>query len=377
MLVSLVLGLIAGGKARKSWEEAHALIEKLSTQMEPLIDPAAMLLKAGALIGVSTAFAQVAAGVCAFVNTFSGISAQRELLNVYRKLGADVEAIRRSIAAISHSVGILVSYENQHKFAKHVHDWVKMRSDQEMASAAHPVYFFVYHKGDEWRPAFYSLNCAQPLERLCGIFDDLSFMAVFLAEFRKHVEADAVFHVLIPATELFFIADAIAFPADIGPLRLEGEIHNQSGMPYVYVNIPDAAEGLLRNIHNIAQPKGPAKGKGWGRWLASTSAAWAAGLPAGIVAAPGGAIIGVIGGVALGVLCPPLEVTLLVGGTLCGTAAAGAGVGTTCALHVGKEVEKAWDRREAEKSARTGCSAYGFGASGLCFPVGEAVGLGR
>ncbi|KAK5696110.1 hypothetical protein LTR97_008530 [Elasticomyces elasticus] len=328
-LLSLGIGApIAADKIRKSWLEAKPIIENLSNQLDPLISPTTMVLKATALIGLSTAFAQVAAGICAVVNTFSGISAQKELLKVYTKLGADVEAIKTSIAEISQSVETLVNFENQHKFAKHIHDWVRMRSDEEEATSSHPVYFFVYHRGDEWRPKFHTLNCAQPLPKLCGIFHNLSVMAVFLTEFRRHVEPDAVFHVLIPATELFFIADAVSIPVEIGPLRLEGEIHNQSGLPYVHVNMPEAADDLLRNIHNV-------------------------GLPAGMVAAPGGAIVGVAGGFALAVLCPPLEVALLLGGTLVGTAAAGAGVGTTCALHVGSKVERAWDASEAKKHVLT------------------------
>ncbi|KAK4950705.1 hypothetical protein LTR10_010698 [Elasticomyces elasticus] len=354
-LLSLGIGApIAADKMRKSWLEAKPIIENLSNQLDPLISPTTMVLKATALIGLSTAFAQVAAGICAFVNTFSGISAQKELLKVYTKLGADVEAIKTSIAEISQSVETLVNFENQHKFAKHIYDWVRMRSDEEEATSSHPVYFFVYHRGDEWRPKFHTLNCAQPLPKLCGIFHNLSVMAVFLTELRRHVEPDAVFHVLMPATELFFIADAVSIPVEIGPLCLEGEIHNQSGLPYVHVNMPEAADDLLRNIHNVGKPTVmDKKSRGWGRWLASTSAAWAAGLPAGMVAAPGGAIVGVAGGCALAVLCPPLEVALLLGGTLVGTAAAGAGVGTTCALHVGSKVERAWDASEAKKHVLT------------------------
>jgi hypothetical protein len=246
-------------------------------------------------------------------------------------------------------VNTLVNYENQHRFAKHVHDLVEMRSGEE-SLAPHPTYFFVYHRGDEWRPAFHAINNERPLSKLCGIFHNLGVMAEYLRVFRRYVEPNAVFHLLVPVTELFVVPDAITIPTDLGAVQLEGEIHNQTGVPYVHVNIPNAPAGLLRNINNIAELQPALKSSGWGRWLASTSAAWAVGVPSGILATPGGIVLGVAAVLTVPVILPEVAVAGIILGT---GAATGAATATMSAMFTGQKVEEAWDRSDKAKKERS------------------------
>jgi hypothetical protein len=296
------------------------------------------------LVGLSLSFTHTITGLCTVINTFSGLSAQKEVISVYRKISKDVESIAQSLDNLRHGLDTLVSFKNQHEFGAHVYDLLKMRITETKQEPE--AYFFVFNRGTEWRPRFSALNKAQPLGPVCGIFNNLHAMAAFLIEFRKTVSPTAVFHVLFPVTELVFIADAIAVPTEIGPLRLEGELHNQTGFPYVWVNMPGAAKDLLSNIGNVADIKlsTPTKSSsGWGRWCASTSAAWAVALPSAVVATPGGLVLGLGCGLLVECLCPPLVLATVVG-ALVGGAGAGAGVGTMTGMFIGGKVEEAWDK---------------------------------
>jgi hypothetical protein len=329
---------VGAGKAGKSIADVKPSIDKLTKQLEFFKTE---LMPYAKVLGLSVSFAQSVAGVCCIINTFSGIAAHKELVSVYRKISKDIEAIKNNLAAISQDLSTIVNFKNQSEFAQHVYDLVKMRST-EVQSTEQKTYLFVYHPGTEWRPRFFALNDAQPLQNLYGIFSDLHVMATFLVELRKTVGPDVVFRVLLPATELHFIADAIAIPIDIGSLRLEGELHNQTGMPYIYVNMPGVSQDLLCNIGNVASVQVP-KSSGWGRWCASTSAAWAVGLPSAVVAGSGGTIIGCLCGVAVEIACPPLALAALIG-AVAGGLGAGAGVGTMTGMFIGGKVEEAWER---------------------------------
>jgi hypothetical protein len=332
-LTSVGVGAAVAGKSvQSSIDELTAQLSDLKTQYMPYAK----------VLGLSVSFAQSVTGVCCIINTFSGIAAQKQLVSFYEKIGNDVESIKKDLAAICHSLGTIVSFKNQNEFAQHVYDLVAMRSSG-ITPNERQTYLFVYHQGNEWRPRFHALNNAIPLQNLRGIFSDLHVMATFLIELRKTVEPDAIFHVLLPVTELHFIADAIAIPAGIGPLLLEGELHNQSGKPYVHVNMPGASSDLLCNIKNVATIQSSPKSSGWGRWCASTSAAWAVALPSAVVAGSGGTVIGCVCGLALEIACPPLALATVIG-AVAGGLGAGAGVGTMTGIFIGDKVEEAWDK---------------------------------
>lgn len=170
-----------------------------------------------------------------------------------------------------------------------------------------------------------------------------------MVTFRQIVGPEPTFRVLIPASNLFFVADPIALPESIGKVVIEGEIHNNTGIPYVHVNIPGAHDGMFLNVRNISKPT--AKGKNWKKWMASTSSAWAVGVPSAFIAAPGGLLVG---GLLLATTGPLLPFVILSDACIVGTLAvtglgAGAASGAMSAMFVGKKVEEAWDKDKAEK----------------------------
>lgn len=339
--IGLTTAGVGVGMASQSASGVETSIDNLTKQLNRLGDLTTQSMPYAKILGLSVSFAQSVTGVCCIINTFSGIDAQKELISVYRKISNDIESIKKDLTAIRENLDTIVSFKNQNEFAQHVYDLVSMRSSG-IQSNEQQTCLFVYHQGNEWRPRFHALNNAKPLPNLCGIFSDLHVMATFLIELRKTVGPDMTFHVLLPVTELHFIADAIAIPAGIGPLRLEGELHNQTGKPYIHVNMPDASDDLLCNIKNVATLQSP-KSSGWGRWCASTSAAWAVALPSAVVAGSGGTVIGCVCGLAIEIACPPLALATVIG-AVAGGLGAGAGVGTMTGIFIGEKVEEAWDK---------------------------------
>lgn len=89
--------LWAGHKATKA-------IEKLNASLKPLIEPGQLALKSVAFLSVSTIFAQTVAGVCAAVNTYSGVEAQKKLISIYMEIGGDIKNIASSLKSIDDSV---------------------------------------------------------------------------------------------------------------------------------------------------------------------------------------------------------------------------------------------------------------------------------
>lgn len=164
---------------------------------------------------------------------------------------------------------------------------------------------------------------------------------------REIVGPKALFHVLMSASELFTITEECRIPAEIGPITFKGELHNGTGKPYIYLNIPNATPTTLHQIGNLAITEDapvPNKPSRW-RKVASTSAAWGAGVPAALVATPGGMLVGGAPAV-LAVAFAPVAIpgTVMVGLVFGGGAAAGATAGTVTGHFTGKKVEEAWDR---------------------------------
>lgn len=357
-MVLLDLGAIwTGYKATKA-------VDRLRIDLKPLIEPGASALKSFAFITVSTAFAQTVAGVCAAINTYSGVQAQKKLISICEEIGGDIKTIATSLKSIDDGVGELVSHKAQHEFPAHVYDFVHMRSEQEATSLmtdcadgngamlAAQSYFFIYHQGNEWWPRFHALVRDNPIPNLCGITSNLDSLVTYMIAFRQIVGPEPTFRILIPATSLFFVATPIALPESIGKLVIECEIHNNTGMPYVHVNIPGAHDGMFLNVRNVCKPAAKPKGKDWKRWMASTSAAWAVGVPSACLATPGGLIVGGILVVATGPLLPAAVLTEgAIMGTLAVTGlAAGTASGTMSAMFIGKKVEEAWDKSSAEEN---------------------------
>ncbi|KAL9079078.1 MAG: hypothetical protein Q9157_002004 [Trypethelium eluteriae] len=278
------------------------------------------------IVGCSLTFAAAAAGLANLYKAYTGADAQKKLQEFQNKLGRDVEDIKHSLKSISTDVQELVSHKAQHDFPEHVYDYVKMRSDQ-IATQSDKHYLFVFHQGNEWRPAFHRLNEANPLPYLLGIFEDLNVLGACLRTTREVVGPDPVFHVLMPATRLFMVPDTVAIPQELQPLSLEGELQDSTGKPYNYLNVPDASDGTLLHIYNTANKEQPQlkKPSPWKK-VASTSAAWGAGVPLAMAAAAGGCAAGPLGGIA-----------------------AGATTGTMVGKGVGAEVEQAWDKNNSKE----------------------------
>jgi hypothetical protein len=321
-------------------------IDEWAKRLEPLVKPARNAMIGISFITVSAGFASAVGGVCAALNTYHGISAQKELIKLYTKIAADVAAISKSLESMATNVETMTNHlgQCQSYFAQHVLDYVSMRSKEEAINKSKKqCYFFVYHHGNEWHPAFQRLHEQEPVHNLCGVFSNLDVMAAYLVAFRSVVGETPIFHILCPSTNLIFVADPIQFRPDVGNLSIEGELNNQTGKPYIHLNMPGAPKNMFRNVCNIADLPTPSKPSGW-RKVASTSGAWAVGLPAAIVATPGGMLVGL----GVGVAAAPLVPVAAVGGALAGAvivcgAAAGAAAGTIGGLWTGEKIEKAWD----------------------------------
>ncbi|KAF5522226.1 hypothetical protein CGCA056_v006142 [Colletotrichum aenigma] len=278
------------------------------------------------------------------VKTLSGGQAHGELV----KLGGQIQ---KNVEQISNG---------------HVHDFIASCYD-ENSEAGEDEYFFVYHPGTDWYPAFNRLLKEYPIPKFCGTFHSIGAMSVFLEKFRLVVGPDPTINILVPAVHFFVVPDEIEIPSALFPIRIRGEIH-QSGNPYVHVNIRNISSvqrDFLYNvakISNISATDGDAKAANrqqnlhgnWRRKVYSISRAAAAGAPAaakhmatcralsGLLAAP------------VAVCCPPLLVTVAVGcalAALCCGAVAGIKPGKA-AKH---EAEIKWDRRfGAEKGSLSG-----------------------
>jgi hypothetical protein len=319
-------------------------------QLQPLLSHSEKAVVWGQVFLCSGAFCQLAFGAAAIVNVVQGALAQKRLEDFYTQIGHDVSAIRESlqslnenVAALKDSVAVLVNNAAQRDFGHHVHDFVKMRQKQlSMEPGMH--FLFVYHPGNEWHGRLHSLLEESPIPQLCGLFDDLDTLGSLLLAYRKFVGPEPKFHILMPATEIYYIDEDLSWPDEALPMVFEGEKSNHSRRPYVHFRMPGVAPEMLSGVVNVSNepiiaPE-PTKSSIWKR-VASTSAAWGAGLPAAMVATPGGMIVGAAGCVILAPLAAPGAVVLgVIGG--CGVVA-GASAGTVTGLFVGAKVEEAWD----------------------------------
>ncbi|KAG9576555.1 hypothetical protein KCU77_g12175, partial [Aureobasidium melanogenum] len=353
MVLPIVLGWL-GYKAYGAVQQTQSKIADLTATLKPLVNPAKTTLTAVSFMSVSAGFASAVGGLCAVVNTYHGILAQNELIKLHTAIAADVKAISKSLESMANNLEAMINHfgQAQQYFSQHVLDYVSMRSREEASNnSKKPCYFFVYHHGTEWHPAFERLLEQKPVHNLCGLFSNLDVMAAYLVAFRNVVGEHATFHILCPSTNLVFIPDPIEFRADVGDIRIEGELNNQTGKPYIYLNMPGAPKDMFTHICNTADLPAPPKPSYWRRKAASTAGAWAVGLPSAIVATPGGMLVGLGLAVAAAPLIPVAAAgTALAGSAVACGAAAGAAAGTISGMWTGEKIEQAWDRSEKQKS---------------------------
>ena len=174
---------------------------------------------------------------------------------------------------------------------------------------------FVYHQGTDWHALFAELvdqdndvssnvlvsntlsesNQMAPTSvtkkstpRLLGLFDDLNALTAAMQIIRKIVGPEAGFHILMPTTELTMLPELRAFPPDVQPLFLEGELHSGTGGPYYHMNITGASPSMFHNVCNlyVEQPNQPCPSLV--RDVASTTAAVGAGVGSGVAGATAG-----------------------------------------------------------------------------------------
>jgi hypothetical protein len=298
------------------------------TSIIPFGDDVSLLLRgankmmfAAKCASYCSAFGSAAGVACGLYKTISDVKAHKYLM----KLGGEIS---QSVEAIGENVGVMANHMDQSAFAQHVYDFAAMhihQCSQITGSAVPPRYFFVYHPGTDWHPAFDSLNRQSPLG-LCGISSDIGHLAAYLGYFRDIIGSEAVIHILVPAAHIFVVTDALDIPQKLLPMEICGELH-RSHKPYVYLTVANysalSIEGVgLLNAPSAVTTSGKAENHVVGsrrRWIASRSAAFGVGGAAGGTTA---LIAGGIGGVLLG------PVGALAGVSLAGWVGAKTGIKT-------------------------------------------------
>jgi len=332
---------------------------------KPLLEDGGVLSKAaktGQLVGCSLAFAQACFGIAAITNVIVGISAQRALNDFHLKLGRDINTMSKDL-------GLLVTHENQQKFGRHVFNFVKMRMQQleivELQTGS-KQYTFVYHHGNDWHGLFTELfqndnerfspdssgkldqNSTSAVQltspRFIGMFDNFNTLTAAMQIIRKVVGTDAGFHILVPTTELTVINEPLAFPPEVHPLTLEGELHSGTGRPYYHVNFPGSPQDMFCHVQNLAEPQPEKEGPSLGRKAAAVFAAVGAGVGGGIAGTAAGFLTVAIG-FAIFPAAAPIAVGLSAWGLMAGGAAA---AGTASALSAGKAVEDGFEEKDRD-----------------------------
>ncbi|KAG9826860.1 hypothetical protein KCU98_g15109, partial [Aureobasidium melanogenum] len=166
-----------------------------------------------------------------------------------------------------------------------------------------------------------------PIRNLCGVFSNLDAMAAYLVAFRNVVGQDATFHILCPSTTLVFIPDPIEFCKDVGDIRIEGELNNQTGKPYIYLNMPDAPANMFNHVCNVADLRAPPNPSVWPQEACFHCRR-----------------LGCVGAAVLAVpLLPAAAVGAVASGAvMVGGVAAGAAAGTISGTWTGEKIEQAW-----------------------------------
>ncbi|KAK9485195.1 hypothetical protein V1527DRAFT_483286 [Lipomyces starkeyi] len=145
-------------------------------------------------------------------------------------------------------------------FARPVYDFIQKRINDIDQAKRDNHRFFVYHPDTNWYGAFHRLIRENPLPpEFCAKADNLDTVCLFMQDIRRRLveESDRgkgiVFHLLIPSWYSVSIKEPLHFPANLYPLRVEGEKHK--GKELVELNLPTAPAGLLHGVANVLDPK--------------------------------------------------------------------------------------------------------------------------
>ncbi|KAH0429196.1 hypothetical protein CcaCcLH18_08548 [Colletotrichum camelliae] len=327
----------------------------LHTKLTDLQDPAKLVLNTAGVIAKALSFNTCSDSLFKAVKTLSGGQAQCELA----KLGGQIQ---KNVEQISNGVDSLNNHQNQnsHSFPRHVHDFIASCTDESFETGE-DEYFFVYHPGTDWYPAFNRLLKEYPLPKFCGAFHSIGAMSVFLENFRVVVGPDPTINILVPAAHLFVVPDEIEIPSNLFPLRIRGELH-QNGNPYVHVNIRNISplqRDCLRkvaNINKISATDGGAEAanrqqthhNNWRRKVYSMSRAAAVGAPAAMKQMAGCKVLSGLLAAPVAMACPPLLIPVAAG---CAVAALGSGAvaGIKAGKTAKQDADMKWDRRFGEE----------------------------
>jgi hypothetical protein len=153
-------------------------------EITALSGAATSLLFAGKCLTYCSAAGTVANIGMGIYKTISGVQAQSYLL----KLGGEIS---EDVKSLSDSVGIVANHMDQAQFAQHVYDFAEMHIALAEGSGRR-TFFFIFHPGTDWHPAFMQLMKRNGVLPICGIQNDIGCLAAFLIGFRRMVGPDAV-----------------------------------------------------------------------------------------------------------------------------------------------------------------------------------------
>jgi hypothetical protein len=163
---------------RDSVESVTAKIEEninnLLKTLQPLFKSAETPLVVAGLITSGVGFAAASASLFRSYQVLTGTDATSALL----KLGVSID---KSLRTAADNLEAMNARQCQREFHKHVYQYVNMMSH----GASPDTYFFVFHPGTDWYPAFHKMNTERPLARFADYFSNFNTMHVYLNVFRK------------------------------------------------------------------------------------------------------------------------------------------------------------------------------------------------
>ncbi|KAF1848781.1 uncharacterized protein K460DRAFT_353723 [Cucurbitaria berberidis CBS 394.84] len=149
-------------------------INNLLKTLQPLFKSAETPLVVAGIIASGVGFAAASASLFRSYQVLTGTDATSALL----KLGVSID---KSLRTAADNLEAMNARQCQREFHKHVYQYVNMMSH----GASPDTYFFVFHPGTDWYPAFHEMNTERPLARFAGYFSNFNTMHVYLNVFRK------------------------------------------------------------------------------------------------------------------------------------------------------------------------------------------------
>jgi hypothetical protein len=204
-----------------------------------------------------------------FITGFTGLAITAgiagNLVLTYQGVQA-LQKIAAHLNDISDSLAAQTALTAPETFARHVYQSIYQGINNNAHDVHHEHWFFVYHPDTDWYPAFHWKITKERLKKnFCGYSNQLDSVVIFmlaarteLAKERKRAKKlgkpmrNVVFHLLIPAYRPLVITEPLAFPKELSPFVVEGEIHNSNEL--VWLNLPEEQEDLLFNVGNWKPP---------------------------------------------------------------------------------------------------------------------------